>query len=108
MPTFCWKEKYPCLTFNPVKDEAPFQQWGLDFLEEIHPQSISQHRWILTVIDYFTKWVETIPTQNATDLVVTIFLEENIIARFGCPRKIVTDNAQAFKSIVVITFCQKI
>jgi hypothetical protein len=34
-------------------------------------------------------------------------LEENILARFGCPRKIVTDNAQAFKSIAMINFCQK-
>jgi hypothetical protein len=34
-------------------------------------------------------------------------LEENILARFGCPRKIVTDNAQAFKSMAMISFCQK-
>jgi hypothetical protein len=34
-------------------------------------------------------------------------LEENILARFGCPRKIVIDNAHAFKSIAMINFCQK-
>jgi transposase InsO family protein len=34
-------------------------------------------------------------------------LEENILSRFGCPRKIVTDNAQAFKSMAMINFCQK-
>jgi hypothetical protein len=39
------------------------------------------------------KWVEAIPTQNSTDSVVINFLEENILTRFGCPRKIVTDNA---------------
>jgi transposase InsO family protein len=44
---------------------------------------------------------------NATDLVVINFLEENILARFGCPRKIITDNAQDFKSIAMIIFCQK-
>jgi transposase InsO family protein len=53
------------------------------------------------------KWVEAIPTWNATDLVVINVLEENILARFGCPRKIVVDNAQAFKSIAMINFCQK-
>jgi hypothetical protein len=26
------------------------------------------------------------------------FLEENIFSRFGCPRKLITDNAQEFKS----------
>jgi transposase InsO family protein len=39
--------------------------------------------------------------------VVINFLEENILARFGCPRKIITDNAQDFKSIAMINFCQK-
>jgi len=34
-------------------------------------------------------------------------MEENILARFGCPRKIVRDNAQYFKSISMIIFCQK-
>ena len=44
-----------------VKVEAPFQQWGLDFIGEIHPQSSAQHRWILTTTNYFMKWVEAIP-----------------------------------------------
>jgi hypothetical protein len=39
MPTLCWKEKPSALPLVPVKAEAPFQQWGLDFIGEIHPQS---------------------------------------------------------------------
>ena len=35
------------------------------------------------------------------------FLEENILARFGCPKRIVTDNAAAFKSRKMINFCHK-
>jgi hypothetical protein len=38
--------------------------------------------------------------------VVINFLEENILSRFGCPRKIVTDNAQDFKSMAMVIFCQ--
>jgi hypothetical protein len=94
---FSGKQKIPALPLVPVKTEAPFQQWGLDFIGEIHPHSSAQHKWILTATDYFTKWVEAIPTRNATDSVVINFLEENILSRFGCPRKIVTDNAQAFQ-----------
>jgi transposase InsO family protein len=95
------------MSLVPVKTKSPFQQWGLDFIGEINPHSSAQHRWILTAKDYFTKWVEAIPTRKATDSVVIEFLEENILARFGCPRKIVTDNAQAFKSMAMISFCQK-
>lgn len=35
------------------------------------------------------------------------FLEEIFFARFGCPRKLITDNAQAFKSNIMISFCDK-
>jgi hypothetical protein len=91
----------------PVKTKAPFQQWGLDFIGKISPHSSAQHRWILTATDYFTKWVEAIPTRRATDSVVMDFLEENILSRFGCPRKIVTDNAHAFKSMAMVSFFQK-
>jgi transposase InsO family protein len=57
--------------------------------------------------DYFTKWVEAIPMRNTTDSVIINFLEENILSRFGCPRKIVIDNAQDFKSMAMIRFFQK-
>ena len=35
------------------------------------------------------------------------FIEENILSRFGCPQKIVTDNAKAFKSKAMEAFCEK-
>ena len=66
--------------------EAPFQLWGLDFIGEINPNSSRQHKWILTATDYFTKWIEAIPTRRATETVIMDFLEENILARFGCPK----------------------
>jgi transposase InsO family protein len=51
--------------------------------------------------------VEAISNIKATDSVVIDFLEESILSRFGCPRKIVMDNAQAFKSMEMVSFCQK-
>jgi transposase InsO family protein len=51
--------------------------------------------------------VEAIPTKRATGSVVIDFLEDNILSRFGYPRKIVTNNAQDFKSMAMIIFCQK-
>ena len=55
---------------------------------------------------YFTKWIEAILTRNATDVVIIKFLLENIFARFGTPRKLVTDNARAFKSVKMHNFYQ--
>jgi hypothetical protein len=104
---FSDKQNIIALPLVPVKTKALFQQWGLDFIGEIHPHSSAQHKWILTTTDYFTKWVEAILTQNTTDTVVISFLEENILSRFGCPWKIVTDNAQDFKSMDLVSFYQK-
>jgi len=79
-----------------VLASGSFQQWGLDFVGEIHPASSGQHRWILTATYYFTKWIEAIPTRSASHKVIIGFLED-IIVRFGCPRRIVNNNAASFK-----------
>jgi len=95
------------LPLKPVEVSAQFQQWGLDFIREIHPTSLAQYKWILIVTDYFTKWIEAIPTRRATDSVIIQFLETNILSRFGCPNKLITDNATTFKSKNMIDFCSK-
>lgn len=104
---FQGKQKLQPLPLKPIEVSAPFQQWGLDFIGEIHPASSGQHRWILTATDYFTKWIEAIPTRQATDSVITSFLENNILSCFGCPIKLITDNATAFKSKKMVDFCYK-
>ena len=104
---FDGKRKVLPIPLNPITIEAPFQQWGLDFIGEINPNSSGQHKWILTATDYFTKWIEVIPTKKSTETVIMDFLEENILARFGCPNRMVTDNAAAFKSKKMIDFCHK-
>eukprot|EP00253_Pinus_taeda_P016796 PITA_16796 len=101
------KKKLLPLPLKPISTEKPFQQWGLDFIGEIHPSSSGQHRWILTATNYFTKWIEAIPCRQANDSIIMQFLETNILSRFGCPEKIITDNAAAFKSKLMINFCHK-
>eukprot|EP00253_Pinus_taeda_P023995 PITA_23995 len=91
------KRKLQPLPLKPIEVSTPFQQWGLVFIGEIHPTSSGQHSWILTVTDYFTKWIEAIPTRQAIDVVIISFLENNILSRFGCSNMLITDNATDFK-----------
>eukprot|EP00253_Pinus_taeda_P002011 PITA_02011 len=102
-----WQEETFTSALKPISTEKPFQQWGLDFIGEIHPPSSGQHKWILTTTDFFTKWIEAIPTRQANDTVIIGFVETNILSRFGCPEKIITDNVAAFKSKKMISFCHK-
>jgi hypothetical protein len=85
--------------------EVLFRQWGLYFIGYIHPSYSSQHKWILTIKDYFTKWIEAVPTRKSIDVVIIQFLESNILSRFGFPVKIITDNATTFKSKRMEKFC---
>ena len=101
------KRKLLPLPLKPISTKKPFQQWGLDFIGEIHPSSSGQHRWILTATDYFTKWIDAIPCRQANDSTIMQFLESNILSRFGYPEKIITDNAATFKSKRMISFCHK-
>ena len=60
-----------------------------------------------SVTEYFTKWIEAIPTRQATDSVIISFLGKNILSRFGYPNKLITDNAVAFKYKRMIDFFNK-
>eukprot|EP00253_Pinus_taeda_P005641 PITA_05641 len=101
------KRKILPLPLKPISTEKPFQQWGLDFIGEIHPSSSGQHKWILTATDYFTKWIEAIPCRQANDSTIIQFLENNILSRFGCLEKLIIGNAAAFKSKRMINFFHK-
>eukprot|EP00253_Pinus_taeda_P023659 PITA_23659 len=95
---FLWKNHEGILLNCLIEDEAN------NVMKEFHA---GQHRWILTATHYFTKWIEAIPCRQANDSVIIQFLENNILSRFGCPNKIITDNAAAFRSKKMVNFCHK-
>ena len=95
---FSSKPQLAALPLKLVIIEEPFQQWGLNFIGPINPNSSAGHTHILTATNYFTKWVEAIPVKATTSQVVCKFLIESILTHFGTPNKIVTDNAQNLSS----------
>ena len=72
----------------------PFEQWGLDIIGEIKPNSSLQHKYILTAMDYFTRWVEAVPLRKINEDEVISFLQDHIMTRFGVPVSLVFDNAK--------------
>ena len=55
-----------------------------------------QHKYILTTIDYFTRWVEAIPLHKVNEDTVMDFLQDHIMTRFRVPISLVFDNATYF------------
>jgi hypothetical protein len=101
------KQKLLALPLDPVIVEAPFQQWGLDFIGQFSQSSSVGHTWILVATDYFTQWVEAVPLKTSSSVAIIKFLEENILTRFGVPQKLTTDNASVFRSVELLSFCSQ-
>jgi len=96
--TCAYRQIIPTNLLELVMVEGPFQQWGIDVISEINPHSPIQHRYIITSMDYFTRWVEEVPLRQVNKNHVIEFLEQNIIIRFGIPSSLVFDNASYFSS----------
>jgi hypothetical protein len=86
----------------------PCHYWVNDFIGPIYPPSSVGQVFILTTIDYFTKWAKVSPLNNSTDDRVISFLENNIFSRFGLALEIITDNGPAFISAKLTQFLSKL
>jgi transposase InsO family protein len=76
---------------------GPFTKWGIDFTT-CHPASARGHHYIIVAVDYFTKWVKAMSTFNNDRETVSLFIFNQIVARFGIPKEIVTDHGSHFQN----------
>jgi hypothetical protein len=54
------------------------------------------HRYIIVAVNYFTKSVEAMPTFSNDWETKTLLIFNQVIARFGVPREIVTEHGSQF------------
>jgi len=55
------------------------------------PKARVATQYIIVVIEYLTKWVEAKTVKFVDAKQMTIFLNENIISRFGCLKILISD-----------------
>nr|KYP75499.1 Pro-Pol polyprotein [Cajanus cajan] len=89
-------QKVPASELHSIIKPWPFRGWAIDIIGQIHPPSSKNHKYILVVIDYFTKWVEAIPLKEVEQKDIIDFVEDHIITRFGIPQTITTDQGTVF------------
>jgi hypothetical protein len=94
---FSWKMRAHPTPMFPVITVGPFTKWGIDYTT-CNPLSARGHRYIIIAVDYFTKWVEAMPMFKDDGEIATLFLFNQIIARFDVPREIVTDHSSHFQN----------
>ena len=66
---------------------APWERVRIDLTRK-HPRSRRGNYYILTYIDYFTKWAEAYPIPNKKAFTVCRLLVEEIFPRYGVPLQV--------------------
>ena len=97
----------PSEPLTSVTSPWPFQQRGLDILGPL-PIGKGQCKFIVVVVDYFTKWAEAEPLATITEQKVRNFVWHSIICRFGIPRALVSDNGKQFDNPKFRDFCAEL
>lgn len=80
--------------------DSPFERIAMDIIGPISPVSGQKNRYILTVVDYATRYPEavalpTIETERVAEALVEIY------SRMGVPREILTDMGSNFTSLLM-------
>ena len=77
--------------------DTPFKRVAVDIVGLITPPSETGHRYILTLVDYATRYPEAVPLKKITTEAVAGALLD-IYSRVGIPEEVLTDQGTQFMS----------
>ena len=82
----------------------PWQRIAIDFYGPL-PRSEQGERFVLVIMDYFSKWVECFPTINMEAETVARVLIKEVFSRYGIPLEIHSDQGRSFENEVMRQLC---
>ena len=83
----------------------PLERIAIDILGPL-PLSNNHNKYIMIVVDYFTKWAEAYAIPNQEAVTVATKLVQEFFSRFGVPRQIHTDQGRNFESNLFQEICR--
>ena len=91
--------------FHRTQAAMPWQHLSMDFVGPL-PVTNRGHKYLLTVKDTFTGYLEAIPTRNMLASTVADVLLTQLFSRYGMPESLHTDQASNFTSQLLTELCQ--
>ena len=82
----------------------PFTVWGLDMVGPLKGGTHKQ-KYLLVMVDKFTKWIEANPVKTAESRPVIDFIS-GVVHRYSVPHSIITDNYMNFMADEVKLSCK--
>ena len=83
---------------------APMERIAVDVLGPL-PVSDSGNKYLLVIMDYFSKWPEVHPMPNQEAITVADILVTEVVSRFGVPVSIHSDQGRNFESLLIAEMC---
>ena len=77
----------------------------LDILGPL-PKSKQGNKYVLLMVDQFTKWTEAVALPDQTATTVAKAAVDYIFARFGCPKEVCIDEGANFTGKVFVLLCK--
>ena len=74
----------------------PQYKVSMDLVGPLKPSKEGNHRYILTIMDNFTRFFTAVAIENKEAETVAKAFLKHYIAVFGCPVQILTDNGSEF------------
>jgi len=84
-------------------ESYPFIQWGHDVVSALS-RALHQFRFLLVVMDYFTKCVKAVVLSDVIGQQIVKFLWQNFMCHFGLPYTIISEDKTNFASKQVASF----
>lgn len=82
---------------------TPFEEWQIDFT---HKPVCGPFRYLLVMVNKFSRWVEAFLCQRENAKVVVRILAKEIIPRYGVPNVIDSDKGTPFTAKVTQDLCK--
>ncbi|MCO5591085.1 hypothetical protein L7F22_045062 [Adiantum nelumboides] len=84
-----------------------FEKWGIDAIGPL-PITARGKCYILTAVDYLSRWAEAKPVKQITSKDVAKFVYEDICCKFGMPLELLSDKDPGFRGELVDYLCENL
>jgi transposase InsO family protein len=91
---------------TPALATAPWQVVGIDLVGKC-VETTTGCKYILTIVDHFTRWPIAIPIPDKRGETVAKALYQHLIVEHGVPIKILSDQGKEFVNEGIATLCNK-